>query len=66
MQMQTFTRENTQIGKWIALADDNDAPGVLVEVVEVIDGDGGPYAYVVDDDDNGRALSFPFFGWQQV
>lgn len=64
--MQTFTQDNTQVGKWIALADDNDQPGELVQVVEVLEDPQGQYALVVDEGESDRFLSFPFYGWMQV
>ena len=62
--MQTFTAENTSIGQIIALADDDDAPGVLVEVVQCDD----EVAHLVDTDGGEfeRFASYPFHGWLQV
>jgi hypothetical protein len=64
--MQTFTADNTEVGKWIALADDNDQLGELVEVIEVLEDPQGAYAFVTDESENERFLSFPFYGVQQV
>jgi hypothetical protein len=62
MEATKFTAENVRVGQVIALEDDNESPGEIVEIFAIESDEIGPFLNLGDD----RFMRLPIWGWAQL